>query len=211
MSSVERNDIEVKSRDESGTGAVRRARKEGLVPAVLYSRGKESRLLYVDANAWKILANHDHGLLKLIEGKKKTTVLVKEIQSSALKNQVLHIDFQEVKMDEKIHTTVPVYALPGEPVGLSEGGILEQPLHELEVLCLPADLPQSIEVNITGLGLEENLTVADLELPKGVQALTESEHVVFHVLKQSVEEETEEDVGEEAQEPDRVDDKLEKE
>lgn len=207
--SVLNNELAIKQRDVSGNGPARRARKEGLIPAVMYSGGKESRLLYVDAGAWGVIASHDYGLLKLTEGRKKTTVLVKEVQKNFLKNQVLHIDFQEVKMDEKIHTTVPVHALPGDPAGLSQGGILDQPLHELEVLCLPGDLPQSIDVDITGLGLDEYLRAGDLELPMGVEAITDSDQVVFHVLKRVVETETEEAEDKEQQEPARVEGKAE--
>lgn len=177
------NEISVKPRTEFGKCASRRARKAGMIPAIVYGKGIEARPYYVDAREWAILQHHDLGLISLNDGENKTSVLVKEVQRNYLKNLTVHIDFQEVKMNEEITTVVPVHALPGDPVGLSQGGVLEQPTHEIEVTCLPGNLPEGIEVDISGIELEESLHVSDIKLPEGVKAVTEAATVVFHVLK----------------------------
>ena len=84
---------------------MRRARKAGKVPAVLYSRNSESKPLYISASEWEALSKHEFNLLTLCEGKEKTAAMVKEIQANYLKSYVVHIDFQEVKMDEKNHNS----------------------------------------------------------------------------------------------------------
>ncbi len=181
------NEIAVQERNEFGNNASRRARKAGMIPAVMYSKGKPSKALTVDADAWKVLSGHGVHMVTLVEGEVKTLALVKEVQHNYLKNYVLHIDFQEVNANENIVAMVPVHAA-GEAVGVAHGGILEQELHELEVICHPGDLPEMIRVDVSKLDMGGQLHVADIELPAGVKAHVSPETAVFHVVHPRAEE-----------------------
>jgi large subunit ribosomal protein L25 len=177
------HEIAAKPRSEFGKNASRRARRAGLVPAVVYSKGQEGSAIYVDAREWAALCNSDFNLVTLVDGKKKTAVLVKEVQVNYLKNEYIHIDFQEVAMNEAITASVAVHAAPGDPAGFAQGGLLEQQMHEIEVSSLPSALPESIAVDVSGLELDQHLLVKDIVLPEGVTAVTDGDHIVFTVMQ----------------------------
>ncbi|OGV50732.1 MAG: hypothetical protein A2017_13215 [Lentisphaerae bacterium GWF2_44_16] len=186
----EQHVINVKERTETGKGFSRRSRRTGSIPAIIYCKGKENKNLIIDAREWGHVAKHD---VKLVDLKKENgelcKALIKEIQEDFLKGNVLHIDFQEVRMDEVITAFISIYAMPGTvPVGLSMGGILEQPMHEIEVSCLPGDLPESIEVDISKIELEQSLHVREIVMPGGVTAVSDPNGIVFHVGIQAAEE-----------------------
>jgi large subunit ribosomal protein L25 len=184
-------EINVKSRDTFGKCASRRARKAGMIPANIYMHGEACRPVLVDAIAWKALPNREISLIGLNEGEVKNVALIREIQVDALKNIVLHIDFQAVRMDEKIHATVSIHPAPGaDPVGIAHGGILEQPLHTIEVSCVPNALPDSILIDLSKLEVDHSVHVKDLIMPEGVVAVTDADAVVFHMIKPSTAEAT---------------------
>ncbi|QSH40213.1 50S ribosomal protein L25 [Lentisphaerota bacterium ZTH] len=189
-------ELSVKPRSEFGKNASRRARKAGMIPAVVYSHGKEGTALFVDSSEWAVLSNHDFNLVTLINGRKKTAALVKEVQVNYLKSQVVHIDFQEVSANEAISTSVPVHASIGEAAGIAQGGMLEQAVHEVEVKCLPSKLPESIEVDVSGLELDQSIHVKEIELPEGVELISDGELVVFAVVKPAAEASAEATAGE---------------
>jgi large subunit ribosomal protein L25 len=195
MSSKTNYELAVESRSDLGTGAVRRARKAGKVPAVMYSRGAESAPLFVEAKEWDALSRHDFNLLTLLNGKKKTAAVVKEVQKNYLKDYIVHIDFQEVKMDEKITASIPVRTGHGEAVGVAQGGNFEQAIHEIEVNCLPGDLPEYFEADVTALEVGDSLHVGEIVLPENVELITNPKLAVFHVAKSVAE--TEEVAGSE--------------
>jgi large subunit ribosomal protein L25 len=117
--------------------------------------------------------------------------LVKEVQYDTLRNVFLHIDFQAVRMDEKIHASVPVHPAFGvEAIGITHGGILEQPLHTIEVSCLPTALPEAITIDLAGLEVDHSIHVKDLVMPAGVSAVSDPDAVVFHMIKPSTAEAT---------------------
>ncbi|MCP3968069.1 MAG: 50S ribosomal protein L25 [Lentisphaerae bacterium] len=180
-------ELSVTPRSEFGKNASRRARRAGMIPAVVYSHGKEGDALFVDSSEWAVLSNHDFNLVTLIDGKKKTAALVKEVQINYLKNQVVHIDFQAVKANEAVTATVPVHAALGEAAGIAQGGMLEQAVHEIEVKCLPSKLPESIEVDISGLEMEQSVHVRDIELPEDVELTSDGDLVVFAIAKPAAE------------------------
>ena len=189
MSSKTNYELAVESRSELGTGNVRRARKAGKIPAVMYSRGAETAPLFVNAKEWDALTRNDFNLLTLLNGKKKTAAVVKEVQHNYLKAFVVHIDFQEVKMDEKITAAIPVRPTHGEAFGVSQGGNFEQTIYEIEINCLPGDLPEHFEADITALDIGDSLHVSEITLPGNVELVTDPKLVVFHVSKPVAEEE----------------------
>ncbi|MDD5596983.1 MAG: 50S ribosomal protein L25 [Victivallaceae bacterium] len=176
-------ELAVEPRSEMGSAAVRRLRKAGKIPAVIYSHGAETQPLLVDAGEWKALSKHDFNLLTLRQGRKKTAAVVKEVQENFLKSQVTHIDFQEVKMDEKITASIPVRPSHGDIAGVSKGGILEQAIHEIEVSCLPGDLPEHFDVDITALEIGESLHIGEIVMPENVELVSDPELVAFHITK----------------------------
>ena len=180
--SKENHQIEVEARAEFGNNASRRLRHAGMIPAIIYGKGVEPRAVAVNADHWKVFsALHSH-MVTLVEKERQTPALVREVQYNHLKNYVVHIDFQAVDLNAEIHSTVAIHPF-GESYGASHGGILEQELHELPVICRPADLPELIRGDVTALQIGDALTVAQLELPAGVKANIDLETVVFHVVR----------------------------
>lgn len=205
MSNVN-NEIAVQKREDFGKNASRRARKAGQIPVSVYSKGKESKSFLVDADAWKVLTGrHGSHMVTLNDGDSKIHALIKEVQYNNLKNYVYHIDFQEVDMNKEIVSAIPIHP-HGESVGATHGGILEQELHELEVICRPADLPEAVSVDVTNLDKGEHLCVKDIVLPSGVRTEVDGEIIVFHVGLPKEETETE-TVTEEITEPEAIKEK----
>ena len=179
-------EINVKSRDAFGKCASRRARKAGMIPANIYMHGTDCRPVLVDVNEWKPLANQDITLISLKEGSTTGMALIKEVQYDTLRNVFLHIDFQAVRMDEKIHASVPIHpASNAVSIGIAHGGILEQPMHAIEVSALPAALPEAITIDLSNLEVDHSIHVKDLVMPEGVTAVSDPEAVVFHMIKPS--------------------------
>ena len=176
------NESAVQDRKEFGKCASRRSRKSGMIPAVIYSKGKEAKAIMVDADAWKVLAGHHVQMVTLVDGANKTAALVKEVQFNHLKNYVQHIDFLEVDLNADVTALVPVHA-HGDCLGVSRGGILEFELHEIEVVCHPDHLPEFIAAEVTSLDVGDSLHVKDLAMPEGVRTDLDPEAVVAHVVR----------------------------
>ncbi len=177
------NEISATPRTDFGKGASRRARRDGKIPVVIYSKGNESRGCLVEAKDWEALSRHSISLLTLKEGNKKCTVIPKDVQFNTLKGAFVHIDFAEVHMDEEITTMVQIEHGGEDAIGLSQGGVLEQPTHEIEVKCLPGKLPETFELDISAIGLEEALLAKDIVLPEGVVLESDPELIIFRVNK----------------------------
>jgi large subunit ribosomal protein L25 len=204
---MDKTKLKVELRNETGKEANRKFRKEGMIPGVLYSpHDKENLLLKIKSEGLsKLLIEKKHSLinLEIDDGKKKNKrlAMIKDFQYNSLKKRILHIDFYGVTLKEKITMLINV-ELFGESIGAKEGGILEHELREIEVECLPTDVPSAYKVDITQLQIGDNITVGDIEVSKGVKILTEAEQVIASVKHPTKEEEVvEEEVeGEEAEE-----------
>jgi len=212
------------SRKEKGSSAARRLRAKGLLPGILYSAGKAnaSSIELKEHEFTQLLRHHtsEHLIMNLeVDGVDKT-VLLQEVQHHTMSNRLLHVDFMEVSMTERLRVTIPI-ALIGEPIGVSlQGGVIDHPIREVEVECLPTDISEEIEINISGLHIGESLLVSDLPLdPEKYSIITASDIAVAAVAAPRVqEEETEE--GEdadailgtgEATEPEMIKEKKEEE
>ncbi len=167
-------EISATTRKAQGTGASRRLRKANRVPGIVYGAG-EATMTELDHNtvyyALRNEAFHASILSLELDGKKES-VLLRDFQMHPFRQQVQHIDFQRVDPKKKIHMKVPLHFVnaevaPGVKVG---GGIVSHVLNELEVACLPADLPAHIEVDLSKLDLGHSIHVSDIKLPKGVEA-----------------------------------------
>lgn len=171
-------------------------RNEGKMPAVLYGQGSEAINLSVDAAEFsKLYANVGHStILEVeIEGEGKKNALIQDVQHQVHATYPLHADFYTVKMDEVVRTSVPLHVIGESTAVFQDGGSLMTPLDELEIECLPAKLPASIEVDIAVLDdFEKTITVADLKIPAGVEVLSDPEELVAKVEPPRSEEELEE-------------------
>ncbi|MDD3886109.1 MAG: 50S ribosomal protein L25 [Victivallaceae bacterium] len=179
--SIKIHEIAFEKRNTFGDNASRRARKAGMIPAIVYSKGKESLAVSVNADKWKVVSAHAAHMVMLTCGDTKIPALVREVQHNYLKNYVLHIDFQEVDLNREIVDHVPLH-IHGDAVGVAHGGIVEQELHTLEVVCRPIDLPEFIVADASKLDIGDRLTVAELVLPENVRTNVDGETVVCHVV-----------------------------
>lgn len=179
------------AREALGKQNVAKCRKNGRVPGVLYGEGKPVEHVTLNANE----LNHfilKHGLGKLIsldiqKGKKTTKehVLIKECQRHPLKGNILHVDFFRVSMDHMVTVKVPVH-ITGEEKRSRDGAILEILVHELEVSCLPAHIPDRIMVDVSNLSQGAGLHIKDIVMPEGVRCLTSAEEIVVLVVSPTV-------------------------
>jgi ribosomal protein L25, Ctc-form len=177
--------LNVVTRSELGKGAVNRLRKAGHIPAVIYSKGNTGKAIYLGAAEWEGLQKFELNLVALVEGDKETLALIKEVQNDFIRGKASHIDFMEVHRDQLITATVTLHPGHVPPIGLSQGGMLEQYVHEIEVECLPDALPESVEIDISKLALGQTMHVGELVLPEGVKAVSEADLVVFSVIDPS--------------------------
>lgn len=181
-------------RAAKGSIASRRLRRGGWFPGIVYSAGKEGQMVQVNEHQFrKNLLGHasEHVLLDLdIEGKESIKVLLQELQHNSLTGQITHADFHEVSMTETLRVEIRL-ELTGTPVGVTQGGgVLEFLLREVEIECLPGDLMEVIKVDVSGLNVGENLTVADIKLdPAKYTIITDGDLAVAMVATPMVEEE----------------------
>jgi large subunit ribosomal protein L25 len=199
--------IEAKKREEIGSGNARKFRREGKVPGVFYIDGQDSIPILFDHKELNYFLNHAHGLVDLeISGEKAPLKCVlKEVQYHPVTEEPLHVDFLGVKMGEKIQLSVPL-VLRGTPEGLKAGGILEHLIRELEVECLPKDIPDNLEVDVSGLSVGKSIHVGDLQFenvlilddPGETVALVEMPRVQVSEVEEVAE------MGEEPEEPEVI-------
>jgi large subunit ribosomal protein L25 len=178
--------IEVAPRVQLGTSASRRQRRAGSVPAVLYGHGAAVQTLALaEATAQEVL--HHPGLMNLnIAGAEPTTAILKSSQRHPVSGIILCLDFLAVRADELIRSVVGV-DFHGVPVGAARGGQLEQVLHQVEIECLPGDLPESIDVDVSGMDLDTTMHVRDIPMPEGIRAVSDPGVAVFQVRLPKVE------------------------
>lgn len=178
----QKHELNVVTRTELGKGAVKRLRAAGNIPAVIYGHGEAAKSLYFSAVDWEILQKYELNLLILKEGDKETLALIKDVQNDFIRGKVKHVDFMEVRRDQKIKATVAIRPGHDAPVGASMGGMLEQEIYEVEVECLPDVLPEHIEVNVAAMGLGAALHISEIETAEGIKIITDPSLVAFHVV-----------------------------
>ena len=159
---------------EKGTSSSRRLRRSGFVPGIIYGAGQETISLAIDHNQLLRKLNVDNFLSSIISiqiNDKKEDVLIKDIQVHPSKQQVMHLDFLRIKSDEVIRVKVPVIFLNEESaIGVKlEGGTVTPLMNEIEVSCLPKNLPENLEIDIIDMKVDDMLYLEDIELPDGVE------------------------------------------
>jgi large subunit ribosomal protein L25 len=178
--------VNAESRAERGKNAARRLRRKGLVPAIVYGGKEDAVSVSVDPKVLQRVLRSESGrntILKLEFGSgAPASAILKSWQVDPIRENFLHADFFRIAMDVVIRVTVPV-AVKGEAVGVKvEAGILEVIMREIAVECLPGDIPERIEVDVSGLHLNDSIRVSDLPVTAKVKVLEDPDHVVMHVV-----------------------------
>jgi large subunit ribosomal protein L25 len=208
---MNRYSIEVEKRDETGKGVARKLRRNGLIPGVVYGHNREPQALTVDPNDLKGKINSNAIIDLSIDGEEET-VMIKDFQKDVIKENIIHVDFQQISMDETISITVPI-KLVGDAPGVREGGVLQQLMRDVDIEVLPTNIPDEIELNIDELTLSDSLEVGDLEVPEDVNVLNSPDDVIVTIVAPSeeIEEEEEEELEEEFIEPEVIGEEEEEE
>ncbi len=176
-------DLQAKKRDGRGKNDSRRLRREGMAPAVLYGDGGSTAIV-VPAKTVDYTLSHvgDNALYDIDLGDGASTARVVDVQRNPVSGILTHVDFAPVNMRERIEVTVPLHIV-GDAPGVEEGGVLQQVAYEIQVESLPGDIPQEVTLDVSGLGMNENLTLGDISLPEGVDLLSEPEDVAATITQ----------------------------
>lgn len=184
--------LEARHRTATGKGVARKLRRDGRVPAVIYGHGEAPVSLDLDGKAVNHLL-HEFGHNAIIEltvtgGPGSDTCMIKMFERDLYQKQLVHVDFKRISLKEKIETRVPVNVVNSEKLE-KEGGVIELMMQEVEVRALPLELPESVEVDVSGLALGDNLHVKAIKLPNGVELVSDPEGVLLlvHVPRALVE------------------------
>ena len=214
---MEALNLNVKHRNNNGSSSSRRSRSEGILPGILYGSENEPVAVEMDLHkVEKIVNQHssDSVLLDIdLDGIGKVSVLMKEIQFHPVTSDILHVDLQRVLANKPIQVDVSV-ELKGEPEGVKAGGLLDQVLRSITVQSLPADLIESIDVDISNLEIGDSLSICDLNISSKLTVINDQNSLVVAVNAPKVEaaeEEVSEDVSEEANEPEVISEKEKEE
>jgi large subunit ribosomal protein L25 len=200
----ERVKLEVQDRESRGSAESRRLRKQGLIPGVLYGRGKDPQAFCVAERELRRVLTGGAGLHAILDvtldGQTTTRPsILKSYQQDPVKGTLTHIDLQEVRLDQAIQARV-VIELVGEPVGVTEGGVLSQVNREITVEALPLEVPEHLDLDVTGMAIGDTLRLVDLPVEEGVKFLDDPEETVLATVTMPtrfVEPEPEEVEGEE--------------
>jgi large subunit ribosomal protein L25 len=195
-------DLIAEVREDSGKGASRRLRRSGKVPAILYGAGKAPTAITFDTN--QLLRKMEQeaffsSVLTVKVGPKSQQVILKDVQAHPAKRMVLHVDLQRIVADEKIRMTVPIHFLNEDVApGVKAGGSISHMMTEVDITCLPADLPEFLDLDVGEVELDQLLRLSDIPLPSGVEipdlALDNDRDVVsIQIIKEVVEEVEEEE------------------
>ncbi len=184
---MDRVSMQAKVRPISTKSYLKQLRAQGNLPGVIYGKGlKESVPVYVPYSQFLKFLHTHHWENTIIEmevedasgNKNSYTVLVQEIAHHPVSDEMIHVDFHQISLTEKIHVRVPVVPV-GEAVGMKKGGLLEHMVWELDVECLPTAIPESIEVDVSGLDIGDSIHVSDITPPEGVRILNPPDTAVF--------------------------------
>lgn len=185
-------------RTEFGSGAAGRLRRDGQIPAVIYGHTEPLHCSVSGRDFYNTFHTvSESTIITLAVGKDKREVLIKEYDEDITTGRIRHIDFFEIEKGKKLRTHIAI-EFEGSPIGVREGGILEHHIYQLEIECLPKDIPEHLIVDVSPLNIDEALHVRDLAIPEGVRVLTAEDQTVASIVipRAVVEEEAEEEAAE---------------
>jgi large subunit ribosomal protein L25 len=200
----ERVRLQVQERERRGSAEARRLRRQGLIPGVLYGKGNSSHAISVPERELRRVLTGPSGLHAILdvvlEGQKTTHAsILKEFQQDPIRGRISHVDLQEVRLDQPITAQVAVQ-LVGEPAGVKEGGVLSQVQREINVEALPMEIPEHIELDVSGMAIGDTLRLADLPARDGVRYLDDPDETVLATVTLPTREVEPEEVAEEGEE-----------
>lgn len=167
-------------RDSFGSSNVKKLRRQGMVPANFYFHGSGSLNLAIDRKTLQLALQSGQHIFVINVGKKKQHVQIKELQYHPVTDDIMHVDLMGFKMTEKISITVPL-VIVGEAPGVKLGGILTQNLNLLDIYCLPADIPENIEVDISTLDVGQHISVSDLVVAENIEIQSSPETPIIAI------------------------------
>ncbi len=178
--------FKMQNRQERGSRNARRLRRKGMVPAVLYGHGEATLSLMLPTDELTRAVRHGVRVVDLQVGGKTEKALIRDLQWDPLGHDILHADFARVSLDERITVEVRI-ELRGTAAGVTAGGVLDQPLHNLLVECLAISIPESIRVAINELQIDQSIKVRDLHMPEGVVCKSDPDAIVVQITPKLVE------------------------
>lgn len=190
--------IQVEKRERTGKGGSRESRRKGMIPGVVYGGGKDSVAIQLDRKTFVELMKKSDSenpifRLQLSDSGQERHAILRDLQRDPLSRMVIHLDFQRIEMTQKVHVTAHI-ELVGIAVGVkTEGGLLEFITREVKIECLPGDIPNHLEVDISGLHVGQHIEAKDLQLPQGVTLFDDPEKVVVTIGHVRTEEATDAD------------------
>lgn len=193
--------LKATKREDHSKSATKQIRESGHVPSVVYGKDKDSKAIAVNSiDLVKTVRDEGrNAIISLeIEGDKAEDVMLHEYQMDSLKDELIHADFYIVNMAEEMDVEVPLN-LEGEAIGAKEGGVLQQPLFELQVRAKPADIPEQISVDVSELGIGDTIAISDLPKASKYEFLEDADTTVATVVPPDTLDETEEDADENAE------------
>lgn len=192
--------LKAEKREISTKGAVKQLRRDGFIPGVLYSKGNEGIIFYADEIALnKLVFTSETSIIQLaIEGEEPHGCIIKDVQFDPVTDKIVHIDLQGITLGEVLQLEVPISYI-GTAVGVKNGGVLQEQLHKLEIECLPRDIPQNIEVDVTELQIGDSIRASDLNL-ENITIITSADASLVSVVPPMADEVSEEDAEETADE-----------
>ena len=200
--------IDINKRESLGKKGVKQLRREGMIPGIYYSPNSESSTpIVISQGDFHEAVKSGSRIFNISVGEKKQNVLFKSVQYHPVTDQVLHIDLYGIRMDRAVNIKIPVHLI-GDPIGVTEeGGVISQATMEIEITCLPGDIPEFVETDVSGLAIGDAINVGILQLDEKITLITPEDTVlasVTHAMKEIepvVEEEEEEFMDEEGEAP----------
>jgi len=172
--------LQVKIKKETGSLKARKNRESGLIPAILYGHKQENMMLLLNEKEFSTLLNAEAKMVNLKWDGSEEIAIIKNVQFDTFGKRILHVDFVRTALTEKVTTHVHV-VLYGTPQGVKDGGILDHALKEVEIECLPTEIPKNIRINISELAIGDTIHVSDIEIPANTKVLETPDAVVVSV------------------------------
>lgn len=172
--------LSASNRNDTGKGVARKLRSAGRTPAVIYGHGIAPRALSLDTHEFELLlekVSYRTTVFELAVNGAKSNALIREIQRHPYRKEILHVDFQELIAGEKVTVMVPI-AYVGSSIGVKEGGIIDQIMHDFTIRVDPMQIPAKIEVDVTSLAIGKSLHVGDVKMPEGVEVLDDADATI---------------------------------
>ncbi|WP_035098990.1 50S ribosomal protein L25/general stress protein Ctc [Anoxybacteroides tepidamans] len=182
--------LEAQERTEEKHSALREIRLQGNIPGVLYGKDIKNKMIYINESDFikTIREAGRNGLIMLRVNGESHSALLRDIQKDPIRNEIMHVDFQAVDMSSEVNVDVNVH-LVGDAAGVKDGGVLQQPLHQLSIRALPSNIPSSIDIDISHLQVGETITVGDVQTGGKYEINHEPEEVIASILPPKQEEE----------------------